>query len=64
MKKLAFSLLILMSAEVYASSYSNFKELASQCASNIAFDTLEAIVKTESSFNPYAVAVVNPHGGG
>lgn len=37
-----------------------FLALAAQCAPNIDPDTLARIVKTESGFNPYAIAVVEP----
>lgn len=36
-----------------------FNELAAKCAPNVALDTLAALVKTESSFHPWAIAVVN-----
>ena len=39
-------------------SAQDFAALAAQCAPNIAVDTLRAIVKTESSFNPYAIGIV------
>mgnify|MGYP001035395233 CR=1 FL=1 len=35
-----------------------FAELAQRCAPSVAVDTLRAIVKTESNFNPYAIGVV------
>ena len=35
-----------------------FIALAYQCSPNVAFETLSAIVKIESSFNPYAIGVV------
>lgn len=37
-----------------------FLALAAQCAPNVDPDTLARIVKTESGFNPYAIAVVEP----
>ena len=36
-----------------------FNELAAKCAPDVALDTLAALVKTESSFQPWAIAVVN-----
>lgn len=36
-----------------------FNELAAKCAPDVALDTLAALVKTESSFHPWAIAVVN-----
>lgn len=35
-----------------------FNEMASDCAANVDVSTLQAIVRTESSFNPYAIGVV------
>lgn len=35
-----------------------FNELATTCASNVDSSTLQAIVRTESAFNPYAIGVV------
>lgn len=40
----------------------SFKSLAARCAPTIAVDTLTALVKTESSFNPYAIGVVGGKG--
>lgn len=42
-----------------SSQADDFGELAKRCAPEIAEDTLRAIVKTESGFNPYAIGVVN-----
>ena len=39
----------------------DFGELAKRCAPEISEDTLRALVRTESSFNPYAIGIV---GGG
>ncbi|MGN0916014.1 MAG: lytic transglycosylase domain-containing protein [Succinivibrio sp.] len=39
-------------------SADNFDALASKCAPDVSKDTLHALVLTESSMNPYAVAVV------
>lgn len=36
----------------------NFNELAKQCSKDVHQDTLQAIVRTESGFNPYAIGVV------
>lgn len=36
-----------------------FNELAAQCAPGVNTDTLQAIARTESAFNPYAIGVVN-----
>ncbi len=35
-----------------------FQALAAKCAPQVAYDTLRALVRTESSFNPLAIAVV------
>jgi type IV secretion system protein VirB1 len=39
----------------------DFAILAQQCASAIRLDTLQAIVRTESAFNAYAIGVVGGH---
>lgn len=39
----------------------DFGDLAKRCAPEISEDTLRALVRTESSFNPYAIGIV---GGG
>jgi len=39
----------------------NFIALAAQCAPTVAPQTMAAIVSVESSFNPYAIGVVNGH---
>lgn len=50
--------LTVMTTAVFADDFEN---LAKRCAPTVAADTLRALVKTESSFNPYAVGVVgNP----
>lgn len=36
-----------------------FNQLAQQCAAGVNADTLQAIARTESAFNPYAIGVVN-----
>ena len=41
-----------------AMSQESFKELALRCAPSVAIDTLAALVKTESSFNQFAIGVV------
>lgn len=38
-----------------------FNELAETCAPHVDKSTLQAIVRTESSFNPYAIGVVRGH---
>ena len=39
----------------------DFGDLAKRCAPEVSEDTLRALVRTESSFNPYAIGIV---GGG
>lgn len=39
----------------------DFATLAQQCAPNVSPVTLQALVKTESGFNPYAIGVVGGH---
>jgi type IV secretion system protein VirB1 len=39
----------------------DFNALAQQCAPNVHPTTLQAIVRTESGFNPYAIGVVGGH---
>jgi type IV secretion system protein VirB1 len=39
----------------------DFASLAQQCAPNVNPTTLQALVKTESGFNPYAIGVVGGH---
>lgn len=39
-----------------------FSALARKCAPGVAADTMRALVKTESSFNPYAIAIIPPKG--
>ncbi len=36
----------------------NFNELSRRCAAGVHHNTMQAIVRTESSFNPYAIGVV------
>lgn len=36
----------------------DFAELAEKCAPSVSLDTLEALVQTESGFNPFAIGVV------
>lgn len=55
MKSLFFFLFLLFSVQVQADEFDN---LAGRCAPDVAPDTLRALVKTESSFNPYAIGVV------
>ena len=54
-KKLIFGFLALLPLFCQAD---DFGELAKRCAPSVAEDTLRAIVKTESGFNPYAIGVV------
>jgi type IV secretion system protein VirB1 len=44
-----------------AGSAAGFAQLARACAPNIDPDTLAALVRTESGFNPYAIGVVGGH---
>ncbi len=55
-----FIVVLLMSNDVFAKRISSneFKELANKCAPEIALETLQAVVKVESGFHPYAIAVV------
>lgn len=39
----------------------DFNSLAQQCAPNVHPTTLQAVVRTESGFNPYAIGVVGGH---
>lgn len=39
----------------------DFSTLAQQCAPSVQTTTLQALVKTESGFNPYAIGVVGGH---
>ncbi|CAE6968345.1 lytic transglycosylase domain-containing protein [Paraburkholderia domus] len=39
----------------------DFNSLAQQCAPNVHPTTLQAVVKTESGFNPYTIGVVGGH---
>ncbi|CAB3764368.1 lytic transglycosylase [Burkholderia puraquae] len=58
---LAFSCLPLRSAQAAAGSGTGFAPLARACAPNVDPDTLAALVRTESGFNPYAIGVVGGH---
>lgn len=44
-----------------ASGGAGFAQLARACAPNVDPDTLAALVRTESGFNPYAIGVVGGH---
>ncbi|WP_126282831.1 MULTISPECIES: lytic transglycosylase domain-containing protein [Burkholderia cepacia complex] len=44
-----------------ASGGAGFAQLARACAPNVDPDTLAALVRTESDFNPYAIGVVGGH---
>ena len=46
-------------SQVWYSDVKQFDSFAQKCAPAISTDTLKALVKTESSFNPYAIGVVN-----
>lgn len=62
MKRCAFVLMLALSSSSFSFAAINtedFKLLAQKCAANVSFDTLHALVKTESSFNPFAIGVVN-----
>ncbi|MDY6374919.1 MAG: lytic transglycosylase domain-containing protein [Succinivibrionaceae bacterium] len=50
--------LCLCSSAALAVSQADFQELAGKCAPDVAFDTLQAIVQTESGFNEFAIGVV------
>ena len=47
---------LLLGIEAYAAD--DFESLAQKCAPQVAVDTLRAIVKTESAFNPFAIGIV------
>lgn len=49
---------ILISSTCSATEHPWFDQLAQKCAPNVHLDTLRALVKTESAFNPYAIGVV------
>ena len=55
MRSLAVVFLALAATSVCASE---FEELAEKCAPSVSVDTLSAIVRTESGFNPLAIGVV------
>lgn len=46
------------SISVDAQSFDEFDALADKCAPDVSKDTLQALIKTESSMNPLAIAVV------
>ncbi len=48
----------LVSANAQTLSDTELNALAQKCAPQISADTLRALVKTESSFNPFAIAIV------
>ena len=56
MRSVIFALPFL--ALVHSANAESFDDLAGRCAPNVSLDTLKALIKTESSFNPYAIAVV------
>lgn len=50
--------MIATSLSVDAQSFDEFDALADKCAPDVSKDTLQALIKTESSMNPLAIAVV------
>ena len=56
MKGFILSFLVIFSSQV---SSAEFDDLAHKCAPDIAIDTLKALIATESSYNQFAIAVVN-----
>lgn len=59
MRRMAQVLVVLLSYLALSPSFADdFERLARRCAPEIAVDTLRAVVKTESNFNPYAIGVV------
>ena len=58
MKKIMFAALCLTPFFVSAQPL-NFNAMAKKCAKDIDPMTFQAIARTESSFNPYAIGVVN-----
>lgn len=50
--------LCLCSSAALAVSQDDFQDLAGKCAPDVSFDTLQAIVQTESGFNEFAIGVV------
>lgn len=50
--------LLATSLSVDAQSFDEFDALADKCAPDVSKDTLQALIKTESSMNPLAIAVV------
>lgn len=51
-------LALLLGYQINAFANDDFDSLASRCAPSISLDTLKALVRTESNFNPYAIGVV------
>lgn len=58
MRRIIITLIIMANGFGAAAQASSFSEIAQQCASNVHPQTIAAIVKTESSFNPFAIGVV------
>ena len=57
MKRLVLTLVLgVLASQAHANQ--NFYNLAKQCAPNVHPQTMAAIVRTESSFNPFAIGVV------
>lgn len=48
----------LLVAMAFATEANEFADLAKKCAPAVSVDTLSAIVRTESGFNPFAIGVV------
>ncbi len=49
-----FIFVLCVAAPLHLAQADEFADLAQRCAPSVAVDTLRAIVKTESNFNPYA----------
>ncbi|WP_071058026.1 lytic transglycosylase domain-containing protein [Pelistega sp. MC2] len=62
MKKLYLIGALLITAQsAHAQDSVLFNDLAKQCAKEVHPDTLQALVRVESSFNPYAIGVVGDY---
>lgn len=53
--------LLMLNSLCYAQTQESiaFNKLAKTCATNVHTDTMQALVRVESNFNPYAIGVVN-----
>ena len=58
MRRIILTLIVMASGFGAAAQASSFSEIAQQCAPNFHPQVMAAIVKTESSFNPFAIGVV------